>query len=61
METGRQIKDLGSFNGFHKNVPTEFIKCTNLGHIPIKTNLGKCLNEYTCKICQIKYSVDSSG
>lgn len=59
----REYKDLGCMNGWVLGAsPKEYLCCWSLNHIKsiIKKKLGNCLYEYTCPICKIKYSADSS-
>lgn len=53
------MKDLGIMNGWNET-PPEYRACKEAGHEMIVENLGRCYNEYSCEICQIKYRVDSS-
>ena len=56
----KEIKDLGTVNGW-KKCPEEYMKCqVEANHITAHRNIGICHNEYTCKICGIKWRIDSS-
>lgn len=35
-------------------------KCGELGHSRKETNIGRCLNRYTCDKCGFSYEIDSS-
>jgi len=54
------MKNLGYMNGWFDGTPEELKKCRELGHELEKETIGRCLNEYTCDICNIKYKIDSS-
>jgi hypothetical protein len=53
------MKDLGYLNGWYDNPPQEYKNCKDKGHKTEQKTIGRCLNEYTCKECDIKYTVDS--
>ena len=51
-------KSLGIMNAWTPGkYPAEYNNCN---HIKISKNLGVCYNRYTCTICKITYTVDSS-
>lgn len=52
-------KDLGYMNGW-KETPPEYDRCKKLGHPLKEDGIGRCLAEYSCPICKIKFKVDSS-
>lgn len=54
-----EYKDLGYANGW-KETPPEYDKCKKLGHPLKEEGIGRCLAEYSCPICKIKFKVDSS-
>ena len=55
----KPIKDLGCLNGF-RVIPEEMKACQDQHHVLKETNIGRCYNRYTCEICGISYTVDSS-
>jgi len=55
-ETIQELIHLGCANGWETE-PEKIRRCT---HELIRTNLGNCLNEYTCNICNYTYTLDSS-
>lgn len=57
-------KDLGMMNVWKEGrYPKEYKTCQSgtVRHELDTENLGRCLNRYTCKICKITWTVDSSG
>ena len=58
-------KDLGYANDWKAFYPTgqppEVDACEAQDHKLVVVKIGNCLNEYICKICKIKYAIDSSG
>ena len=50
---------MGAVNGWLQR-PTEVAQCEEQGHKTKEERLGDCYYEYTCDICNIKYTVDSS-
>lgn len=53
------IKDLGCANGW-KQSPDEYKKCAELDHTTTAQNIGPCYTRYTCPICKISWTEDSS-
>lgn len=54
-------RNLGTMNNWPlKKWPKEYWHCINEGHQRDSQNNGRCLTIYSCKICKITYSVDSS-
>lgn len=53
-------KNLGCMNGWEIN-PIEYTNCVKQQHPLIIINIGLCYNKYVCEICNIEYTVDSSG
>ena len=53
------LQDLGYCNGW-KKTPEIINKCREKGHIGYAKNVGRCLNEYGCKVCGYFYKIDSS-
>ena len=53
------IKDLGYANGWMGKVPEEVKKCRKLKHPVSPKELGRSLNQYTCKVCGYAYKIDS--
>lgn len=51
--------DLGYMNDW-KETPPEVQQCREAKHIMFYETIGRCLYEYSCKECKIKYKVDSS-
>jgi hypothetical protein len=49
-------RDCGTANGW-KEKPSIVEKCN---HPKREKTIGRCLTEYTCDICKIRYEVDSS-
>lgn len=57
-----EIKDLGCMNGWGDNVPEEYRLCcrgNHYKHVEV-VSLGRCWSQYTCKVCGIRYNIDSS-
>lgn len=60
------IVSLGTMNGWgdRKNYPAQYKFCVRKRpknpHVLTQRNLGRCLTEYECSICKIKWTVDSS-
>jgi hypothetical protein len=54
------MKNLGYMNGWGSKVPAEVELCKLKGHKRDKKEVGRCVNEYSCKICEYKYKIDSS-
>ena len=54
------FKDLGWLNGYNNGLPEEYEKCRAQGHKVSGREVGNCAYEYTCNICNITYSIDSS-
>lgn len=55
-----KYKDFGYANGWWDGTPDEVQKCRDEGHQKESKTVGRCVTEYTCDICKIKYMVDSS-
>jgi hypothetical protein len=61
-----EYKDLGCKNLWDwgdRQYPSEYLKCKDLGH-KLHEEMGRsysCINTYTCDICKIKFTTDSSG
>ena len=55
----KKIRDLGCLNGF-MTTPAPIIECDKAGHKKEYEVVGTCLTRYTCPICGITYTVDSS-
>ena len=53
------MNDLGYLNEWHKDPPEIYKKCRREGHKLSVTNIGRCLNRYTCKECGYFYTIDS--
>ena len=54
-----EVKDLGCMNGW-KIPPDEYKDCVDSNHDVSTKKLGNCWYEYTCKVCGIRYNIDSS-
>lgn len=52
------MTDYGYANGW-KKVPDKVKKCRELEHALNIIKINRCLNEYTCRICDYTYRVDS--
>ncbi len=52
------MESLGYMNGWTK-IPEIVIKCKEQEHEKEKRNIGRCLNQYSCKECGYYYNVDS--
>lgn len=53
--------DLGYANGWGRGNTPEIVKiCEDMKHLGYSKNVGKCLTEYGCEICNYHYLVDSS-
>jgi len=57
----KTIKDLGWLNGYNNGLPKEYEKCVSQEYEVFGRKIGNCAYEYTCDICNICYSIDSSG
>jgi hypothetical protein len=55
----KHYEHMGAVNGWIKR-PTKVVQCEQDGHKVKEERLGDCYYEYTCDICNIKYTVDSS-
>lgn len=55
----KDYKHLGAANGWLMQ-PQELKECEKQRHKQKEQQLGNCYHEYTCDICNIKYTVDSS-
>lgn len=55
------VKNLGTMNSWQNDAPAEYRNCVMGGHHPVKSNIGKSLNRYTCNICHMSWTVDSGG
>jgi hypothetical protein len=53
------ILDLGYMNSWGES-PEEYKKCRDADHELTCREPYRCVIEYTCKVCKIKWSVDSS-
>lgn len=54
-----EYKNLGCANCWRED-PPEYVKCREQKHELNMQNLGRCYNQYSCDICKIYWTVDSS-
>ena len=52
-------KSFGAMNGWSKT-PIEVHKCWDLEHDLDRVEIRRCVTEYTCPICKIKYKIDTA-
>lgn len=58
----KEMKNLGCMNGWGEKTPEEYKVCCRGNHfkyMEVKI-LGNCWEQYTCPICKIVYTIDSS-
>lgn len=56
-----KLRDLGTMNDWPQNkYPREYWHCVGEKHQRDSRTTGRCLTQYSCKICKITYAVDSS-
>lgn len=53
------IIDLGYINSWIEE-PVEYVYCKTEKHKLESKQVGRCVTEYTCPKCQIKFTIDSS-
>lgn len=60
-ERNSKVKSFGYVNGWSEE-PDEIVKCRELGHeMEYEKGAWNCTHNYTCYICNIRYSIDSGG
>ena len=52
-----KIIDLGCLN--YKPAPEVLKNCQDLKHELKRKEIHRCITEYTCEICGLKYNIDS--
>ena len=58
-QPNEELKNLGYSNGW-QDTPDIVKLCRSKNHLTTGKEIGRCLTEYSCKICGYKYKVDSS-
>lgn len=53
----KEIQDLGCANSWAEAVPEPYKQCNHPAQVD---KLSRCYNRYTCNICRITYTIDSS-
>lgn len=61
-EIKQPLQDLGCVNGMlEDSLEKEKINnCWKLKHHQNEYNIGTCYNRYTCRLCNITFTIDSS-
>lgn len=59
IKNQQPMQELGIANAW-KQIPNELTECREKGHLVNSKTISRCYHEYTCNICNYRYSVDSS-